>query len=114
MRPMCLACKQRLRAVAYHRDGRVQYRRLCEWCIRRNKKIKPAEPRWKLVGYKKKPACDLCGFRARYSAQLLVYHVDGNLNNNAIRNLKTICQNCAEEVKRTNTIWRAGDLESDL
>ena len=114
MRPMCMACKQRFRAVAYHRDAGIQYRRLCEWCIRRNKKIKPAEPRWKLAGYKKKPACDLCGFRARYSAQLLVYHLDGNQNNCGARNLKTVCQNCVEEVKRSNAIWRAGDLESDL
>lgn len=115
MRPMCLSCKQRVRAVAYTKDnGNTQYRRLCEWCLRRNKKIKVPDPKWKSAGYKKKPTCDLCGFRAKVSAQLLVYYVDGNLNNNAIRNLKTVCQNCVEEIKRSTLPWRPGDLEPDL
>jgi hypothetical protein len=51
---------------------------------------------------------------ARYSSQLLVYHVDGNLNNNELLNLKTICLNCSEEVKRLERPWGAGDLEPDL
>jgi len=114
MRPMCLACKQRFRAVAYHRNNKIQYRRLCEWCIRRSKKIKPADPRWQIAGYKKKPTCDRCDFRAKYSAQLLVYHVDGNMNNSAVRNLKTICQNCVVEVNKSTLPWKAGDLAPDL
>jgi hypothetical protein len=113
MRPICLACNQRPRAVAYHRQDRVQYRKLCEHCIRRGRKIKPAEPRWKLSGYKKKPTCDRCGFRAKYSSQLLVYHIDGNLNNNTLRNLKTVCQNCVIEIARLDLPWQAGDLEPD-
>jgi hypothetical protein len=43
----------------------------------------------------------------------LVYHIDGDLNNTALRNLKTICKNCVEEVSRTEVTWRTGDLEPD-
>jgi len=113
MRPICLSCNQRPRAVAYHKDCRVQYRKLCEYCIKRKRKIKPSEPRWKATGYKKKPTCDCCGFRSKYSAQLLVFHVDGNLNNNSLRNLKTVCQNCVVEVAKNDLPWRLGDLEPD-
>jgi hypothetical protein len=114
MRPICLACNQRPRAVAYHRHNHVQYRKLCEHCIRRGRKIKSPEPRWKLAGYKKKPTCDRCGFRAKYSAQLVVHHVDGNLNNSALRNLKTVCQNCLIEIAKLDLLWQAGDLEPDI
>ena len=70
--------------------------------------------RWTTSGYKKKPTCDRCGFKAKYAVQLLVYHIDGNMNNSTIRNLKTVCQNCVEEIKRSNLPWKAGDLEPDL
>jgi hypothetical protein len=113
MRPLCLACQQRFRAVAYHRNGQIQYRKLCEYCIKRSRHIKPPEPKWKLSGYKKKITCDRCGFRSKYSAQLLVYHVDGNLTNVNLRNLKTVCQNCVIEVAKTDLPWRPGDLEPD-
>jgi hypothetical protein len=113
MRPLCLACNQRFRAVAYHRSDRVQYRKLCEYCIKRNRRIKAPEPRWQSAGYKKKATCDRCGFRAKYSVQLLVYHVDGNQNNNNLRNLKTVCQNCVLEVAKLDLPWRPGDLEPD-
>jgi hypothetical protein len=74
----------------------------------------PAQkPRWELNGYKKKSQCDMCGFRARYSAQLRVFHIDGNLNNGTIRNLKTICLNCQIVVDKDDLIWRPGDLSPD-
>ena len=114
MRPMCLACNQRFRAVAYHTDNGIQYRKLCENCIRRKRKIKPPEPRWQGTGYEKKPTCDRCRFRARFSAQLVVYHVDGNLNNSGVRNLKTVCQNCVVEIAKSDLPWRPGDLEPDV
>ena len=57
--------------------------------------------------------CDRCGFRAKHSAQLLVYHVDGNLKNNNVLNLKTVCLNCSVEIKRVDLPWRPGDLEPD-
>jgi hypothetical protein len=113
MRPLCQACNQRPRAVAYHRVDRIQYRKLCESCICRGRQAKPPDPRWKTAGYKKKPTCDRCGFRAKFSAQLMVYHVDGNMNNAAVRNLKTICQNCAVDVVKSDLSWRTGDLEPD-
>ena len=113
MRPICQTCKQRPRAVAYHRNDTIQYRKLCEYCIKRKKRIPVPIARWKSAGYKKKSTCDLCGFRSKYAAQLLVYHVDGNLHNTALRNLKTVCQNCTIEITKADLPWRPGDLESD-
>jgi len=112
-RPLCPACNQRFRAVNCHRDGKIYYRSRCEACLRRGRKIKPAQPKWQLEGYKKKPACDRCGFRAKVSAQLLVYHTDGDMRNCQVRNLRTICQNCAVEVQRLDLPWKAGELEAD-
>jgi hypothetical protein len=112
-RPLCKACNQRLCAINCYRGEKVYYRSRCENCLKRSRKIKPADPQWARTGYKKKTMCDRCGFRARYIAQLLVFHVDGNLNNSAIKNLKTVCQNCAIEVQKTDLPWRPGDLEED-
>ncbi len=58
--------------------------------------------------------CDKCNFRARFSAQMLVYHVDGNLGNTDIRNLKSICKNCEVELSKSDLPWRQGDLEPDV
>jgi hypothetical protein len=113
-RPICPECKQRPRAIAYHKYDRIYYRSMCTWCLNKSRKKKAPTPLWKTAGYKKKPTCDRCGFRARYSAQLMVYHIDGNLNNSNLRNLKTICQNCAIEVKKSDSVWTLGDLEPDL
>lgn len=113
IRPLCKACGQRPCAVNCYRDDRVYYRSRCEHCIRRSKKIKPPEPRWRSKGYKKKTSCDRCGFRSQYSAQLVVYHIDGNLNNSDVKNLKTVCQNCAIAIPRSDVPWKAGDLEPD-
>jgi hypothetical protein len=112
-RPLCLNCKQRFRAVNCHRNGKIYYRKMCENCLKRRKKIKPTVPKWTETGYQKKPACDRCGFRSKYAAQLLVYHIDGNMNNAAPKNLRTICQNCVIEVTKLDLPWRAGDLEPD-
>jgi hypothetical protein len=57
--------------------------------------------------------CDRCGFRAKSTAQILVYHIDGNLNNSELRNLKSTCLNCSIEVTRSDLPWRRGDLEED-
>ena len=113
MRPMCKVCDVRPRAIAYHKYDRVYYHSRCSVCMRKNKKLKPLVPRWQSGGYKKKSQCDRCGFRARFASQLLVYHVDGDLNNTALRNLRTVCRNCVEEIARTEITWRAGDLEPD-
>lgn len=87
---------------------------MCEYCIKLKRKIKVPSPKWKLDGYKKKSTCDRCGFRAKYAAQLLVYHVDGDLNNTSLRNLKTICQNCVVEIAKSTLPWKPGELEPDL
>ena len=114
MRPICAICKQRPRAVAYHRYDKIYYRSRCTVCIRQGLQQKAAVPRWKSSGYKKKVACDRCSFRAKYGTQLLVYHVDGNMNNVTVRNLKTVCQNCVIEIVKTDLTWRPGDLEPDV
>jgi len=112
-RPQCPACQQRPCAVNYITEDRTHYRSRCEHCIKRGRRIKPPVPRWQQAGYKKKTVCDRCGFRSKYSAQLVVYHVDGNLHNSDFKNLKTICQNCVIEVNRLDLPWRVGDLEPD-
>lgn len=113
IRPLCNICNSRPRAVAYHKYDRVYYRSCCDACARKGRKLKAAVPKWKLSGYKKKPACDKCGFKARHQAQLAVYHVDGDLNNCELRNLKTVCLNCVVEITRLDLPWRRGDLEAD-
>ena len=114
MRPLCKACDQRPCAVNYHKHGITHYRSRCETCLRKNRGIKKRQTRWEQAGYRKKMQCDRCGFKARYSAQILVYHVDGNLNHVTAKNLKSICKNCVEEVSRSDLPWRLGDLDPDL
>jgi hypothetical protein len=113
-RKICSACNQRPAAINYTRDTITHYRSRCSICISKHRKIKAPVPRWEAAGYKKKTTCDRCGFRSKYSAQLLVYHIDGNLANSNLRNLKTICRNCVEEVKRADLPWRPGDLQPDF
>lgn len=109
-RPLCPACNQRFCAVNVIRNGKTYYRSRCVHCMRKNKRARAPKAGWELAGYKKKPACDRCGFTAKYAAQLLVFHVDGNLKNNNLRNLKTVCLNCVVDVKRQDLPWRPGDL----
>jgi len=100
--------------VNYQRNGVTHYRSRCENCARKNRGLRPREPRWKSAGYKKKMTCDRCGFRAKYVAQIMVYHIDGDLNNTAVKNLKSVCRNCEVELAKTDLPWRQGDLERDL
>jgi len=111
MRPLCKVCNKNPAAInGYHR-GKLYYRSRCNVCIRLSKKIKAAKPRWLTAGYKKKPTCDRCGFKARHHTQLTVYHINGNLNDCATLNLKTICLNCVAEVVRLELPWRIGDAD---
>ena len=112
-RPLCPACQQRFCAVNYYTNNIAHYRSRCEHCIKRNRRIKPPVARWQQAGYKKKITCDRCGFKSKFTGQLLVYHVDGNLHNNNTRNLKTVCLNCTVDIKRADLPWRPGDLEPD-
>lgn len=113
MRPMCKACNKNPAAANYWRDGVRHYRSRCESCIKKHRHEKIPEPRWKSSGYSKKTQCDLCGFRAKYASQITVWHVDGNLNNCELINLRSICLNCIEVAKRRNTTWRIGEIEVD-
>jgi len=113
IRPLCKVCNKNYRAPAYYRNDKRYYRSRCSACIRRGKNLKPSEPRWSQTGYKKKPACDICGFKSKYPTQTTVHHIDGNLNNSALINLRTVCLNCVEVVKRTHSTWKVGDLEVD-
>jgi hypothetical protein len=39
--------------------------------------------------------------------------LNGNLNDSAMLNLRSVCLNCVEVVKRKYFTWRPGDLEAD-
>jgi hypothetical protein len=43
----------------------------------------------------------------------MVYHMDGNMNHAELNNLRTICLNCAEEVKRLDVPWVPNQLQAD-
>jgi hypothetical protein len=113
-RPICSVCQQRFRAINYYRDGIAHYRTRCEYCIKKSRQLKPPKPRWQLRGFKKRNTCDLCGFRSRYTSQIVVYHIDGDLNNSELTNLRCACRNCVEVLIRSDTSWRRGDLEPDF
>jgi hypothetical protein len=42
-----------------------------------------------------------------------VFHIDGNLENSELTNLRSICLNCIEVVKRKEVNWKRGDLQVD-
>lgn len=113
MRPLCKVCKKNLASINCWKNQKIYYRSRCNSCIRKQKKLPSVKTRWQLAGYKKKTLCDRCGFISRYSAQLIVHHIDGNLNNTDLRNLKTICLNCTAEITRLDLPWRPGDIEPD-
>jgi transcription elongation factor Elf1 len=86
---------------------------MCDECGRKKNKKKPRVPGWQKAGYKKKATCDLCGFKSTLSTQTTVFHIDGSLENNKSINLRTVCLNCVELVKKTQVNWKRGDLEVD-
>ena len=113
MRPICKQCNKNFCAVNYKRNDIIHYRSKCDECGRKNTKKKARVPSWQKAGYKKKAACDLCGFKGLFTTQLTVFYIDGNLDNNELINLRSICLNCVEVVKRKEVTWRRGDLEVD-
>lgn len=113
-RPLCKSCGKMPAAINYKRGEVTHFRTRCNGCIRKGRKLKPQQPNWALAGYKKKPQCEKCGFKCKYKEQLFVYYIDGNLNNGAVYNLKTICANCQIEVAREGLGWRQGDLVPDF
>jgi len=111
MRQLCKKCQTRPCAINYYKEGRPYYRSQCDHCA---KGYKTERPGWLLVGYKKKNQCDKCGFKSRYTNIFNVFYVDGNLNNNRITNLKTVCANCQRILHLEGIKWKQGDLTPDL
>lgn len=113
-RPLCSICAIRPCAINYYdKNKQVHYRSKCEGCITNNS-IKSAKPRWAISGYIKKQVCDKCGFRSIYSEQIVVFYVNGDLNNTKINNLRSICLNCIIEVNKKDLLWEQGDLVDDF
>lgn len=111
MRPLC-QCKQRPAAINYKKDGKVYYRRRCEVCLRNG--LHHGVPKWKQAGYVKKDTCEKCNYSSTHPEQFNVFHIDGNLNNSAITNLKTICANCQRIIQKSGAKWKQGDLLPDF
>ena len=112
-RPICKECNKNYRAINYKRKGKTYYRSICDSCGKKKFKKKPITHNWEKAGYRKKPQCDICGFKSVYPSQMTVFHIDGDLNNTVFTNLRTICLNCVEVVKRKEVTWRRGDLTVD-
>jgi len=113
MRPVCKICNKNYCAINYKRNDTTHYRGSCDECGRKKKKLKPRTATWQKSSYKKKTTCDLCGFKSLYPSQTTVYHIDGSLENVNFSNLRTICLNCVEVVKKTQVNWKRGDLQVD-
>ena len=112
-RKLCAVCGKKPCAVNYKRGDNTYYRSRCDSCIRKKNRKPAPKPRWLLDGYKKKPHCEKCGFRAKLKQQLFVYHINGDLNNTSVTNLKTVCANCQYEIAQEGLGWRQGDLVPD-
>lgn len=112
-RPLCKSCNKNHAAVNYVKNGIRHYRKLCDECGRKKKKLKPRTANWEKSGYKKKSSCDNCGFKSIYPTQMIVYHIDGCLENTDKSNLRTICLNCTEVIKKKEINWKRGDLQID-
>ena len=112
-RKICPTCNQRPVAVNYVREDVVHYRSICDVCSRGGRKHKPT-PSWHKTGYRKKPACERCGFKFKLTEQSAVFYADGNLKNNNHFNLKTVCLNCVHEVQKSKLPWRQGPLVPDF
>jgi len=114
IRPICKCCQENPAAINYISNNKTFYRSTCAACIRKKAKQKPIPPSWMRAGYKKKAKCDRCGFTATFiKMQMKVFYVDGNLTNNNLTNLKTICLNCSAAIQESKTSWKPADLVAD-
>lgn len=113
IRPICKECNRNPRAINYVREGVKHYRSICDECGKKKAKKTKRSPAWEKAGYKKKTICDVCGFRSVYPTQMTVFHIDGDLRNVSFNNLRSICLNCVEVVKRKEVTWKRGDLQVD-
>lgn len=112
-RPICPKCNKQVCAINYLKNGIYHYRSICNECGKKKIRKKPRTFNWQKSGYKKKTICDLCGFRSVYPTQITVYHINGDLTDISLTNLKSICLNCIEVVKRKEVTWKRGDLQVD-
>ena len=112
MRPLCI-CKLRPAAINYKKDGKIYYRRKCEICTKHGGTGRGI-PKWKQAGYEKKKQCEKCGFESKHSEQFNVFHIDGDLTNCRISNLKTVCANCQRIMQKEGVRWKQGDLVPDF
>lgn len=112
-RPICSHCNKNFCAVNYKRNGITYYRSMCDECGRKKNKLKPRKANWTKSNYKKKATCDLCGFKSLFTSQITVFHIDGDLENINQSNLRSICLNCVEVVKKKDVNWKRGDLKVD-
>ena len=113
-RPLCIQCKSKPRAYGYRKGTKVYWRKLCDTCSRKKKKLRTGGiTALQRSGYRKKNKCELCGFKAQKTIQLDVFFVDGNMRNTIVTNLKTVCANCQRlgGIKRLG--WKIGDLVAD-
>ena len=113
-RPICNACNYNPCAINYNRNGKTYFRSRCLSCINRNRKKKLPKPRWVENGYTKKRSCDLCGFLCKHGSQIRVHHIDGNLNNCELINLRSVCLNCSILIQKQDLTWKPGDLDPNV
>jgi hypothetical protein len=111
MRELCKICQKRPVAINYYKEGTPFYRSKCDHCSRGRK---DGIPLWEKSGYKKKAACDKCGFTSKYQEQFNVFYVDGDPTNCRYSNLKTVCANCQRILHKLKLPWRQGDLTPDF
>jgi len=104
-RPLCKNCSQKPASINYKRKGKTYYRKKCDSCIRKVKNMRPPVPNWSKAGYKKKLICDKCAFKARWLGQIVIYYVDGNMNNVKLANLKSVCLNCTILIEKGDIPW---------
>ena len=111
MRPLC-DCKLRPAAINYKKAGKTYYRKKCEACLRNGPKH--GVPKWKQRGYVKKDYCEKCNYKSLHPEQFNVFHIDGNLDNCSMSNLKTVCANCQRLIQKRGVRWKQGDLLPDF
>jgi hypothetical protein len=80
-------------AVNYIKKGKHHYRSKCQACNKKNPKRQHVYL-WQRAGYQKDSNCFLC-------------------TNVAFVNLRTVCLNCVEVVKKKEIVWTRGDLTVD-
>jgi hypothetical protein len=111
MRKLCGQCQTRPVAVNYYKEGRPYYRSKCDHCSRGHEKSRPL---WALHGYKKKLVCEKCNYASKHEEQFNVFYIDGDLTNQRVTNIKTVCANCQRILQKEGVRWRQGDLIPDF